>query len=140
MLRYLGPVGWYLRRRRRRSCPDTVMVMTITSTDPRIASVPVRETWQPLVALGASFGPARARVRHGVAARLRRAQVALPVGMSIRVVEGHSCGPVADGVAAHVTGAAVDITLVDLWGRELHAGMADAARIVLARVLTDAGL
>jgi D-alanyl-D-alanine dipeptidase len=63
--------------------------MTILLADPRVAAVPVHETYQPLVTLGASFGPARARVRVAVAAKLRRAQVALPVGTSLRVVEGH---------------------------------------------------
>jgi D-alanyl-D-alanine dipeptidase len=63
--------------------------MTILLGDPRVAAVPVHETFQPLVTLGASFGPARARVRSGLAQRLRRAQLALPVGLSLRVVEGH---------------------------------------------------
>jgi D-alanyl-D-alanine dipeptidase len=63
--------------------------MMIPLDDPRVAAVTVHETYQPLVTLGASFGPGRARVRAGVAERLRRAQLALPVGMSLRVVEGH---------------------------------------------------
>jgi D-alanyl-D-alanine dipeptidase len=61
----------------------------ILLSDPRVAAVPVRESFQPLVTLGASFGPARARVRSGLAARLGRAQLSLPVGVSLRVVEGH---------------------------------------------------
>jgi len=63
--------------------------MTILLADPRVAAVPVHETYQPLVTLGASFCPARARVRAAVAAKLHRAQVALPVGTSLRVVEGY---------------------------------------------------
>jgi D-alanyl-D-alanine dipeptidase len=67
----------------------TVIGMTILFADPRVGAVPVHESYEQLVTLGASFGPARARVRAGLAARLRRAQVALPVGVSLRVVEGH---------------------------------------------------
>ncbi|HEX5997762.1 MAG TPA: M15 family metallopeptidase [Jiangellales bacterium] len=170
--------------------------MTILLADPRVASVPVHETYQPLVTLGRSFGPARARVRSSVAARLRRAQVALPVGISLRVVEGHRSAatqasiiarysawvgvaypdlPLDElarlvsrfvapiGVAPHVAGAAVDVTLVDLRGVELDLGTPiDATpeesggrcyfdapdisaavrdrRRLLARTLTDAGL
>lgn len=168
----------------------------ILLSDPRVACVPVHETHDPLVTLGRSFGPARARVRAGLAARLRRAQVALPVGMCLRVVEGHRpahvqaaiierysaevraayprlsheeqqhltgrfVAPLA--VAPHVAGAAVDLTLVDIWGRELDLGTAvdatpeesdgrcffDASAIpvparehrrLLAQVLTAAGL
>ncbi|MBL7498922.1 dipeptidase [Frankia sp. CNm7] len=63
--------------------------MAILLADPRVASVPLRENHEPLVTLGRSFGTARARVRAGLAGRLRRAQSALPVGTSLRVVEGH---------------------------------------------------
>lgn len=63
--------------------------MTVLLADPSVAAVPIRETYESLVALGPSFGPARARVRAGLAARLRRAQSTLPVGTSLRVVEGH---------------------------------------------------
>lgn len=132
--------------------------MKILLDDPRVASVPVNETYQPLVTLGASFGPARARVRSGIAARLRRAQLALPVGVSLRVVDGHRLPAVqapAIGtsfavpvrVAAHVAGAAVDVTLVDPRGVELDMGTpedisaaAREHRRRLARVLRDAGL
>src|SRR5688572_14819895 len=123
--------------------------MTILLADPRVAAVPVHENYEPLVTLGRAFGPDRARVRSGLAVRLRRAQVALPVGMSMRVVEGHR-SPAAQrrliacysaevskahpdasaeerallvsrfvapiGVAPHVAGAAIDVTLVDLHG------------------------
>jgi D-alanyl-D-alanine dipeptidase len=77
------------------------MVMTILLSDPRVISVPVHETYQPLVALGASFGPARARVRAAVAARLRVAQMALPVGMSLRVVEGHRSAATQASIIAY---------------------------------------
>ena len=120
----------------------------ILLADPRVAAVPVRETYQPLVALGAAFGPVRARVRAGLAARLRLAQLALPAGLRLCVVEGHrsavaqraiiadyaaQCGlgvtapelsrfvaPLA--VAPHVAGAAVDITLVNGYGDPLDLG------------------
>ncbi len=144
---------------------DRVMVMTILLDDPRVASVPVHETYQPLVTLGASFGPGRARVRAAVAARLRRAQVALPVGLSLRVVEGHRCAAIQASLATpldlapHLTGAAIDVTLADVWGAELELGPpidaiaeeqgqneaatsdeARARRLVLARALTGVGL
>lgn len=166
----------------------TVIGMTFLVADARVAAIPVRESYEPLVTLGASFGPARARVRAGLAARLRRAQVALPVGLSLRVVEGHRSaaeqhainvryGAPVDGaapdarprgvasrlavpaaVAPHLTGAAVDVTLVDGRGRELDMGTeidrsvvdrlasadvpADVCRrrALLARALTRVGL
>lgn len=63
--------------------------MTILLSDPRVAAVRVADCGEPLVALDESFGAARARVRQGLAARLRRAQVALPAGIGLEVVEGH---------------------------------------------------
>ena len=63
--------------------------MLILLSDPRVAAVPVRECDEPLVRLDASFGPARALVRRGLAERLAAAQPALPPGLALRVVEGH---------------------------------------------------
>lgn len=63
--------------------------MTILLSDPRVAAVALAECGEPLVALDRSFGPARARVRAGLAVRLRQAQDALPAGTGLRVVEGH---------------------------------------------------
>lgn len=63
--------------------------MTILLSDPRVAAVPVRESGEPLVRLGASFGPARSLVRRGLADRLATAQRDLPPGVTLRVVEGH---------------------------------------------------
>ncbi|HEY1134214.1 MAG TPA: M15 family metallopeptidase [Nocardioides sp.] len=63
--------------------------MTILLSDPRVAAVPLVECGEPLVRLDPSFGPAGARVRTGLALRLRRAQEALPAGIGLRVVEGH---------------------------------------------------
>ena len=63
--------------------------MTILLSDPRVAGVPVLDCGEPLVALDASFGPARATVRAGVAGRLALAQDLLPRGLRLHVVEGH---------------------------------------------------
>src|SRR5689334_4498547 len=64
-------------------------VMTILLSDPRVAALEVHDCGEPLVALDASFGPARARVRSGLAERLAVAQDLLPRGLRLRVVEGH---------------------------------------------------
>jgi len=174
--------------------------MTILLSDPRVSAVPVHESGEPLVALDASFGPARALVRAGLATRLLAASALLPAGTALRVVEGHraladqeaiiasysaqvrAAHPGADeaevhrltsrfvspvGVAPHVAGAAVDLTLVDFStdaaGTELDLGTpidatpeqsqgrcstaapdlapdARAHRDLLARVLGAAGL
>jgi zinc D-Ala-D-Ala dipeptidase len=58
-------------------------------SDPAVAAVAVRETGEPLLTLDDTFGPARARVRAGLAARLAVAQHRLPTGLRLRVVEGH---------------------------------------------------
>lgn len=63
--------------------------MTILLSDSRVAAVPVHDVGEPLVALDPSFGPARALVRHGLAARLMLARDLLPPGLALRVVEGH---------------------------------------------------
>lgn len=63
--------------------------MTILLSDPRVSAVPVRDVDEPLVALDASYGPARALVRAGLAVRLHLAQLSLPPGIFLRVVEGH---------------------------------------------------
>ena len=62
--------------------------MTILLSDPRVSAVPVRECGEPLLALDASFGPAHALVRAGLADRLVAARDALPDGVRLRVVEG----------------------------------------------------
>ncbi|WP_426245122.1 M15 family metallopeptidase [Nocardioides sp. LHG3406-4] len=63
--------------------------MTILLSDPRVSAVPVHDTGEPLVALDASFGKARALVRAGLADRLAGAQDLLPPGVRLHVVEGH---------------------------------------------------
>lgn len=63
--------------------------MIILLSDRRVSAVPVHDCGEPLVALDASFGPARALVRAGVATRLRAARDLLPHGIGLLVVEGH---------------------------------------------------
>ncbi len=69
--------------------PRIVEAMTILLSDPRVSAVPVCDNGEPLVVLDPSFGPARALVRAGVAARLTAARDLLPRGIGLRVVEGH---------------------------------------------------
>ncbi|MBF4161104.1 M15 family metallopeptidase [Nocardioides acrostichi] len=66
--------------------------MTILLSDPRVAAVPVHECGEPLVRLPLDLGPARAWVRHSLAARLIAAQGDLIErfpALRLRVVEGH---------------------------------------------------
>ncbi|KAA1428002.1 M15 family metallopeptidase [Nocardioides antri] len=170
--------------------------MPVLLTDPRVTAVPVVETGDPLVALCPGIAPGGARVRAGLADRLYRADLALPAGIRLRVVEGHRSAAdqqgIIDGytrevrasrpgapeaeverlvsrfvapleVAAHVAGAAVDLTLADEDGRPLDLGTpidatpeqsagrcyfastdigleARALRLLLADALTAAGL
>ncbi len=58
-------------------------------SDPRVGDVPVHDRGEPLVTLGLLFGPARARVRAGLRDRLCAAADTLPLGIGLRVVEGH---------------------------------------------------
>src|SRR4051794_751965 len=62
--------------------------MTMLLSDPRVTAMPVRETGEALVRLDAAFGPARALVRTGLAARLGTAGDELPAGLRLLVVEG----------------------------------------------------
>jgi D-alanyl-D-alanine dipeptidase len=63
--------------------------MTILLSDPRVRAVPLVESGEPLVRLGADISPAGALVRAGLAERLRTADALLPPGVRLRVVEGH---------------------------------------------------
>jgi D-alanyl-D-alanine dipeptidase len=63
--------------------------MTILLSDPRVAAVTVLHSPEPLVCLDASYGPARAVVRAGLAARLAQARTYLPAGIGFRVAEGY---------------------------------------------------
>jgi zinc D-Ala-D-Ala dipeptidase len=126
--------------------------MVVLLSDPQVAAVDVRDNGEPLVPL-----PGGARVRQGIARRLRWAAALLPDGVALKIIEGYrSAGaqsriiagytaalrarfpkageeelfhlasryvaPLA--VAPHVAGAAVDLTLVDVDGRELDIGTA----------------
>ncbi|MGT2426280.1 M15 family metallopeptidase [Amnibacterium kyonggiense] len=65
--------------------------MPVLLADPQIAAVPVDDADEPLVPVPADTaapGP-RPVVRSGVAARLAVAQLLLPPGRRLRVVEGH---------------------------------------------------
>lgn len=55
--------------------------MTILLSDPRVTAIPVHPVEDPLVRLDATFGPARAPVRAGLAERLARAADALSAGI-----------------------------------------------------------
>jgi zinc D-Ala-D-Ala dipeptidase len=132
--------------------------VTVLLADPEIAAVPVQDSGEPLVPVPAGTADPdlpRPLVRAGVAARLAVAQLLLPPGRRLRVVEGHrrpedqtaiwrryeaevrAAHPDADAaavrrltsrfvapieVAPHVAGAAVDVTLVDRFGREVDLG------------------
>lgn len=63
--------------------------MTILLSDARVRALPVVECGEPLVRLPAALSPARALVRAGLADRLLAADAALPLGVRLRVVEGH---------------------------------------------------
>src|SRR6478609_5678660 len=63
--------------------------MTILLSDERVRSVPVVESGEPLVRLPESLSPTGALVRAGVADRLMAADIHLPPGIRLRVVEGY---------------------------------------------------
>jgi D-alanyl-D-alanine dipeptidase len=66
--------------------------MTVLLADPEITAVPVADSGEPLVPVPAGTADpdeARPLVRSGVAARLAVAQLLLPPGRRLRVVEGH---------------------------------------------------
>lgn len=67
----------------------TVLIMTILLSDLRVSTIRVADCGEPLVELDNSFGPARARVRAGLAERLQTARDRLPSTFGMRVVEGH---------------------------------------------------
>lgn len=63
--------------------------MTILLSDPRVRALPVVECGEPLVRLPHDLSPAGAVVRAGLADRLMAADIRLPAGIRLRVVEGH---------------------------------------------------
>jgi len=58
-------------------------------SDPRVAAVPVHDDGEPMVRLLPSLSPAGALVRRSLAERLMAADLALPTGIRLCVVEGH---------------------------------------------------
>ncbi len=62
--------------------------MTILLSDERVRSVPVLESGEALVRLPASLSPSGALVRAGLADRLMAADISLPPGIRLRVIEG----------------------------------------------------
>src|SRR5262245_15784512 len=62
--------------------------MTILLCDPRVRAVPVVECGEPLVRLPHDLSPAGSLVRAGLAERLTLADLMLPAGVRLRVVEG----------------------------------------------------
>jgi zinc D-Ala-D-Ala dipeptidase len=63
--------------------------MTILLSDARVRALPVVECGEPLVRLPADLSPTGALVRAGLADRLLDAAALLPMGLRLRVVEGH---------------------------------------------------
>jgi D-alanyl-D-alanine dipeptidase len=88
--------------------------MTILLSDPRVHAIPLRESCEPLVALGASYGDARALVRAGLADRLAIAHDLLPCGVHLKVVEGHR--PMAEQRA-----------IIDRYTRQLRVSQPEAS-------------
>jgi D-alanyl-D-alanine dipeptidase len=92
--------------------------MTILLSDPRVRAVPVVDSGEPLVRLAQDLSPAGALVRAGLAERLRAADDALPVGIRLRVVEGHRPVTAQREIIAAYT-AQVLATYPDAAGAEL---------------------
>src|SRR5262245_21359332 len=63
--------------------------MTILMSDVRVRAVPVLECGEPLVRLPEELSPTVALVRASLAERLLAADATLPLGIRLRVVEGH---------------------------------------------------
>ena len=98
--------------------------MTILLSDPRVAAVPVRESGEPLVRLHPSLSPSRALVRVGLAERLVAAALELPLGVALRVVEGHRS---VDDQRAIIASYTADL-------RRLHPGIgADELGVLTSR-------
>ncbi|MEZ0579315.1 M15 family metallopeptidase [Nocardioides sp. MH1] len=58
-------------------------------SDPLVSALPVAENGEPLVELHPGIAPGGARVRAALADRLYRADLSLPPGIRLLVVEGH---------------------------------------------------
>jgi zinc D-Ala-D-Ala dipeptidase len=89
--------------------PSTPVLLS----DDRVAAIPVIESGDQLVRLHPGVAPAGAVVRAGLADRLYAADLRLPDGIRLRVVEGHRTP--ADQRA-----------IIDAYTREVRAGHPDA--------------
>lgn len=74
--------------------------MTILLTDPRVTQMGVHDNGEPLVELPSECGPARARVRQGLAQRLQVAAWSLPDGIGLDVVEGYRSPSAQEAIIA----------------------------------------
>lgn len=120
--RYLRAGPRHLRGRSGAPRIPSVDVVTILLSDPRVAAVPVLDGGEPLVRLGSSLSPTRQRVREGLATRLEAAAAALPLGIALRVVEGHRAVAAQAAIVASYT---AELT-------SLHPGIATSDLTVLA--------
>ncbi len=95
--------------------------MTVLLSDPRVAAVPVRECGEPLVALDARFGPARARERVEVACRggVGRTGTALA---ALAVLDGLPAPDAVRWVRGRYHPRAVETPWQRRWLRSLGAG------------------
>ena len=69
-------------------------------SDPRVSAVPVLDDGEPLVRLFAALSPTQALVRRELAERLMAADLALPAGIRLRVVEGYRSVPDQQAIIA----------------------------------------
>jgi D-alanyl-D-alanine dipeptidase len=73
--------------------------MTILLSDPRVTAIPVQDNGEPLVRLDPRLGR-RSLVRAALADRLLEAQVLLPAGIGLHVVEGHRSATAQQAIVA----------------------------------------
>jgi D-alanyl-D-alanine dipeptidase len=99
------------------------MLQPVLLTDPRVGAIPVMETGEPLVELCAGITPGGVRVRAGLADRIYRADLALPAGFRLRVVDGHRS-------------AADQQQIIDSYGREVRAARPDASESEVRRLVS----
>jgi D-alanyl-D-alanine dipeptidase len=99
------------------------MLQPVLLTDPRVGAIPVVETGDPLVDLRAGIAPGGVRVRAGLADRLYRADLVLPAGFRLRVVEGHRS-------------AADQQQIIDSYGREVRTCHPDASEPEVRRLVS----
>jgi D-alanyl-D-alanine dipeptidase len=63
--------------------------VTILLSDPRVSAVPVHDHEEPLTLVRRDLAPSGQLVRASLARRLEQADAELPLGIRLRVVEGH---------------------------------------------------